>query len=58
VHELHRERDVRRGRSRVPIPTWDELDESTRSQLIVSYRNARAQYDAGQRDPSEVKLDG
>jgi hypothetical protein len=26
VHEFHRARDVRRDRSRVPIPTWDQLD--------------------------------
>ena len=56
VYELYRARDVRRGRSRVPIPTWDQLDEPTRSQLIVAYWRARSSYDAGRQLPHEVRI--
>lgn len=56
VHEFHRARDVRRGRSRVPIPTWDQLDEPTRSRLIAAYWRARSSYDAGRQLPREVRI--
>jgi hypothetical protein len=56
VYDLHRDRDVRRGRSRTRIPTWVELDEPTRSRLIATYWRARAQYDAGRSEPREVDI--
>ena len=56
VYELHRARDVRCGRSRAPIPTWDQLDEPTRSQLIAAYWRARSSYDAGRREVREVRI--
>jgi len=58
VYELHRARDVARGRSRTRIPTWDELAESTRSALIAVYWRTRSSYDAGRRDPREVAITG
>jgi hypothetical protein len=58
VYELHRAREVRRGRSRAPIPTWHQLDESTRCRLIAAYWRARSQYDAGRGSPREIKLEG
>lgn len=56
VYELHRALDVRRGRSRAPIPTWDQLDESTRGRLVAAYQRTRASYDAGRRPPREVRI--
>lgn len=56
IYELGRERDVRRGRSRARIPTWDDLPEDERSRLIAAYWRARAQYDAGRREPREVRI--
>jgi hypothetical protein len=56
VYELHRARDVRRGRSRAPIPTWEQLDEAARSRLIAEYWRARSSYDAGRRLPREVRI--
>jgi hypothetical protein len=56
VYELHRARDVQRGWSRVPILTWDQLDEPTRSRLIAAYWRARSSYDAGRQLPREVRI--
>ena len=56
VYELHRARDAQRGRSRVSIPTWDQLDEPTRSRLIAAYWRARSSYDVGRRPVREVQL--
>ena len=56
VYELHRERDLARGRNRARIPTWPELDEPTRSQLIATYWRARASYEVGRREPREVRI--
>ena len=57
VYELHRARDVKRGRSRTRIPNWDELPSPARS-LIAAYWRTRASYDAGRREPREVRIDG
>jgi len=42
VYELHRARDLRRKRrsNEGRIPTWGELDEPTRSQMIAEYWRA------------------
>jgi len=58
VYELHRARDVRRGRSRAPIPTWDQLDEPARCRLITAYWRTRASYEVGRKQPREVRIDG
>lgn len=59
VYELHRAKDARRRRSHEgPIPTWDELPEPARSQLIAAYWRARSSYDAGRADPHEVPITG
>jgi hypothetical protein len=57
VYELHRERDVRRGRGGAPIPTWGELDEPTRSRLIATYWRVRSSYDLGRREAREVRIE-
>jgi hypothetical protein len=58
VYELHLARDLRRKRrsSEGQIPTWDELDEPTRSRLIATYWRARSSYDAGRRPVREVRI--
>jgi len=56
VYELHRARDVQRGRSRAPIPTWGQLDEPTRSQMIAAYWRAQSSYDVGRREVREVRI--
>jgi hypothetical protein len=56
VYELDRASDVRRGRSRVRIPTWDQLDEPTRSRLIAAYWRVRSSYDAGRTLPRELPI--
>lgn len=58
VYELHRAGAVKRGRSRTRIPNWDELPEPARSSLIAAYWRTRASYDAGRREPREVRIDG
>lgn len=57
VYELHRARYARRRRSHEGrIPTWGELPEPARSHLIAAYWRARSSYDAGRRDPREVRI--
>lgn len=57
VYELHRARDVSRGRCRGPVPTWDQLPEPTRSRLIAAYWRTRSSYDAGRRPPRETRIE-
>lgn len=57
AYEIHRDRDVKRGRSHVKIPTWDELDEPARSRLIAEYWRARASYGVGRHQPREVRIE-
>jgi len=58
VYELHRAQDLQRKRrsSEGRIPTWEELDEPTRTQLIAAYWRARASYEVGRRPVREVPL--
>lgn len=56
VYELHRAKDVKRGRSRVPIPTWEQLTEEQRDALVTGYARTRRAYDRGRRLPRETKL--
>jgi hypothetical protein len=58
VYALHRARDLQRKRrsSEGRIPTWDELDEPTRSRLIAAYWRTRSSYDAGRKLPREVRI--
>ncbi len=59
VYELHRACDTKRRRSHEGrIPTWDELSEPERCRLIVGYWRTRSSYDAGRREPCEVKIVG
>ena len=55
AYELHRARDARRSRTR--IPTWDELPEPERSALIARYWRARASYETGRREAREVRIE-
>jgi hypothetical protein len=54
VYELHRDRDVQRGRGRVKIPTRNELDEPTRSRLIAAYWRSASGY--GRAEAREVRI--
>lgn len=57
VYELHRARDTKRRRSHEGrIPTWDELPESARCRLIVTYWRVRSSYDIGRLIPREVRI--
>jgi hypothetical protein len=57
VYELHRERDVRRGRSRTPIPGWEQLPPADRSRLTAEYARVRSTYDYVRREPNESRID-
>ncbi|HEU4727704.1 MAG TPA: hypothetical protein VFT22_07440 [Kofleriaceae bacterium] len=46
VHELHR-----------CTPPWERLSEPERSRRIVAYWRAVASYEAGRREPREVRIE-
>lgn len=39
----------------MPIPTWEQLDEPTRSRLVAAHRRARASY-VGRKLLREVRI--